>query len=62
MSNTIVTLSMIYVQRECVLCDVQAEAEETIFFIIDTVCVLCKILATDTETMQHPAYNVTALQ
>lgn len=26
-----------------------------------TVCVLCKILATDPETMQHPAYNSTSV-
>jgi len=53
---------MMYVKRDCVLCDVRAEAEETFFFMIDTVCVLCEILATDPETMQHPAYNITALQ
>jgi hypothetical protein len=61
-SNTLVALSVIFVERDCVLCDVQAEAEETIFFIVDTVCVLCKVLATDPETMQHPAYSITALQ
>jgi sulfur relay (sulfurtransferase) DsrF/TusC family protein len=37
----------------------QAEAEETVFFITDAVRVLCKILDTDPETMQYPAYNIT---
>jgi hypothetical protein len=59
-SNSLVALSMIFVGRDCVLYVVQAETEEIILFVIDTVCVLCKMLATDPETLQHPAYNVTA--
>jgi hypothetical protein len=44
---------MMDVERDCVLCAVQPEAEETVVY-NGTVCVLYKILP-----IQHPAFNTT---